>query len=143
MTSTGQTPPSQQDSGSELILPLAHDATAPSMARHAARGFLTGSGLNEDAVYDALLVISEMATNAVEHALPPVTLHVQPVQNDGHPAVRIAVTDGGPADEPGEWAATGTTEEHGRGCTIVEALAAHNGSDSTEASTAYWATVES
>lgn len=143
MTSISQTPPTQQDSGSELVLPLAHDATAPSTARHAARGFLTESGLNEDAVYDALLVISEMATNAVEHALPPVTLHVQPVQADGHPAVRIAVTDGGPSPEPGEWAATGTTDEHGRGCTIVEALTACNGTRTTEATTAHWATLES
>ncbi|MFE3111104.1 ATP-binding protein [Kitasatospora indigofera] len=141
MTSIRQTRPVVQSAGTDLVLPLAHDATAPSTARRAARGFLSQAGLNDDAVYDALLVISEMLTNAVEHALPPVTLRLEPVETDGHPAVRIAVTDGGPSSEPGEWAATGTTDEHGRGCTIVEALTVQNGNRTTDVAAAYWATV--
>jgi anti-sigma regulatory factor (Ser/Thr protein kinase) len=142
MTTGNQTPPVPTRTGEELVLPVAHNATAPSDARRAARCLLARWGLTEDAVYDAQLVISELLTNAIEHALPPVALHLRPVRCDGHPAVEIAVTDGGPASTPGSWAATGSTDEHGRGRSIVAALAVHNGSCESTRAAAHWATVE-
>jgi anti-sigma regulatory factor (Ser/Thr protein kinase) len=142
MTTANQTPPAPTQLGAEFVLPVAHNATAPSSARHTARDLLAQWGLTEDAVYDALLVISELLTNAVEHALPPVSLHLAPVRSDGHAAVRIAVTDGGPANVPGSWAATGSTDEHGRGRSIVAALTVQNGSREATLATAHWAIVE-
>ncbi|MFC8013824.1 ATP-binding protein, partial [Streptomyces cinereoruber] len=53
-------------------LPLEHGPLAPATARHAARAVLEAWGLDEEQVYDVLLVISELVTNAVVHALPPV-----------------------------------------------------------------------
>jgi anti-sigma regulatory factor (Ser/Thr protein kinase) len=81
-------------------------------------------GLDEDETYDALLMVSELVTNAVEHALPPIALHLQTTTDRGGRAhVRIDVTDGGPAPGPGPWTATCADEEHGRGRQVVTALA--------------------
>jgi anti-sigma regulatory factor (Ser/Thr protein kinase) len=110
-----------------LDLSLAHDEMSPSIARRAARGVLGEWGLSEDAVYDALVIISELTTNAIEHALPPVMLHLRPTDMDGHPSVLIDVSDGGPAPCPGDWTASCSASEHGRGNAIVAALAEQDG----------------
>ncbi|MFF7415290.1 ATP-binding protein [Streptomyces lydicus] len=126
----------------EYVLSLAHDTTAPATARHSARRVLDGWKLDKDALHDALLVISELVTNAVEHALPPVALHLSPTQADSCRSVHINVTDGGPAAVSGGWVASCSAEEHGRGEGIVAALAAHNGSAAAAASGDRWALVE-
>ncbi|MER6434427.1 ATP-binding protein, partial [Streptomyces sp900105245] len=82
-------------------------------------------------VYDLLLVISELITNAVTHALPPVILHLHALAN-GSGQVRVHVTDGGPQPTPttpASWAAARPTDEHGRGATIISALTDHDGTD--------------
>ncbi|MFE0654657.1 ATP-binding protein [Streptomyces sp. NPDC059534] len=108
-------------------LSLEHGPLAPATARHAAQPILEAWGLDEDQVYDLLLVISELVTNAVTHALPPVVLHLHATADDtGH--VRVHVSDGGPQTTAG-WAATRPDDEHGRGATIVTALAEHTGTD--------------
>ncbi|MFE2471218.1 ATP-binding protein [Streptomyces mirabilis] len=139
---TGPHAAQAQETHDEHVLPLADHATAPATARHAARPLLTSWGLDEDAVYDALLVISELVTNAVEHALPPAVLHLRPTTTaDGHPTVHIDVTDGGPAPHPGPWAASCDHDEHGRGHTVVTALATHTGTHTTPTTTDHWATI--
>ncbi|MEV6332367.1 ATP-binding protein [Streptomyces sp. NPDC051909] len=109
-------------------LPLDHGPHAPATARHAARPVLASWGLDEDQIYDTLLVISELVTNAVTHALPPVTLHLHATA-DGSGHARVHVSDGGPqpASTPTSWAATRPDDEHGRGDTIITALAHHTG----------------
>ncbi|MER6384241.1 ATP-binding protein [Streptomyces sp. NPDC001250] len=106
--------------------PLPHHATAAAEARRHARQVLAGWGLAEDVVFDALLVVSELVTNAVEHALPPVALCLRTsAATDGPAAVRINVTDGGPAPQDGAWTRSCAADEHGRGQQIVNALAEH------------------
>ncbi|MGW1617446.1 ATP-binding protein, partial [Streptomyces sp. NPDC002285] len=78
-------------------------------------------GLDEEQIYDTLLVISELVTNAITHALPPVVLHLHATA-DGHGRIQIHVSDGGPRPTPATWAATRPADEHGRGATIVSAL---------------------
>lgn len=56
---------------------LEHGPRAPYSARHEARPVLAAWGLDDDQIYDTLLVISELVTNAVSHALPPVVLHLR------------------------------------------------------------------
>lgn len=46
-----------------------------------------------------LLVVSELVTNALEYARPPIVLHVDRDRGTGQ--VRVEVTDGGPAPPSG------------------------------------------
>ncbi|MFE5947230.1 ATP-binding protein [Streptomyces sp. NPDC056480] len=111
-----------------LGLPLEHGPLAPATARHTARPVLATWGLTEDQIYDTLLVISELVTNAVTHALPPVVLHLHATANgSGH--VQVHVSDGGPrpASAATNWAANRPDDEHGRGDTIITTLAHHTG----------------
>ncbi|MEU1281431.1 ATP-binding protein [Streptomyces sp. NPDC005805] len=105
---------------------LDHGPLAPATARHEARGVLEQWGLGKDHVYDLLLVISELVTNAVTYALPPVVLHLQAAADSaGH--VQVHVSDGGPRLTAAGWAADRPDAEHGRGEAIVAALADHTG----------------
>jgi anti-sigma regulatory factor (Ser/Thr protein kinase) len=73
---------------------------------------------------DALLVISELVTNAIVHARPPAVLRLS--RHGLGRALRIAVTDGGPSPVRRD-RSDGPPEEHGRGTGIVAALAAAHG----------------
>ncbi|WP_411120283.1 ATP-binding protein [Streptomyces sp. 058-1L] len=110
----------------EFGLLLEHSPLAPATAREAARSVLAAWGLDEDQIYSALLVISELVTNAVTHALPPVVLHLQ-ATDDGSGRVQIHISDGGPQAAPSAWAAHRPSDEHGRGAEIVSALSERAG----------------
>uniref|UniRef100_UPI003F498128 ATP-binding protein n=1 Tax=Streptomyces sp. CA-141956 TaxID=3240051 RepID=UPI003F498128 len=140
MTATTVSPYGQQRSALRALpaggrvfgLPLEHGPLAPATARHAVRPVLEAWGLAGDRLYDVLLVVSELVTNAVTHALPPVMLHLH-VAADGSGRVQVHVTDGGPrtaaGPAPGNWAAARPEDEHGRGDVIVSALAGPTGDD--------------
>ncbi|MFC8016152.1 ATP-binding protein [Streptomyces cinereoruber] len=119
---------------------LDHDAAAPAAARHFAHILLASQDMPEETIDSVLLVTSELVTNAVEHALPPLTLHVRPDGMGGR--VWIGVTDGGPAPQEGPWTASCTREEHGRGRVIVEMLAETHGSHThSDGHTTHWARI--
>ncbi|MEU8995164.1 ATP-binding protein [Streptomyces caniferus] len=106
----------------EHIWPLSHIPEAVSVVRRRARTVLAAWNLAPDLTEDALLVISELITNAVVHALPPAVLRLSRAGAEGPGALRVEVTDAGPrpAVEP-------CADEHGRGLGIVTALAAECG----------------
>ncbi|MGW3916870.1 ATP-binding protein [Streptomyces sp. NPDC005070] len=112
--------------GRAFDIPLEHGPLAPASARHESRPVLAAWGLNDDQIYDTLMVISELVTNAVSHALPPVVLHLQASSSDS--GVQVCVIDGGPQDAPDNWAAVRPADEHGRGDVIVSALTGSAGS---------------
>ena len=96
-----------------------HDASGPAQARAAIRDstHLQLDGLCDDVA----LVVSEMVTNALRHAAPPVQLEVESTADE----VLVAVRDGSP-DSP----APRTADEHaegGRGMLLVDLLAAEHG----------------
>ncbi|MFE5948746.1 ATP-binding protein [Streptomyces sp. NPDC056480] len=110
--------------GRAFSTPLEHGPLAPAAARQAVRPVLEAWGLGEDRVYEMLLVISELVTNAVLHALPPIVLHLHgSVDSSGQ--IQVHVTDGGPrtGTDLGSWAASRPEGEHGRGGQIISALA--------------------
>ena len=121
----------------EHVFPLPHAPRAVSTVRRRVQAILTRWNLPEDAADDVLLVTSELLTNALVHALPPATLRLSRVLVDGRGAVRVDVTDTGPARTPHE----GDPDEHGRGIDIVTTLSARCGVHRHPGGTSRWADV--
>ncbi|PBC65478.1 ATP-binding protein [Streptomyces sp. Tue6028] len=90
-------------------------------------------------VDDCLLVVSELLTNAIMHALPPAELRLSWSRGCGLDTLHIEVSDAGPARPPGQRQAGSDPDEHGRGEEIVHALAARHGMRVHQGRIARWA----
>ncbi|WEO93491.1 ATP-binding protein [Streptomyces sp. FXJ1.172] len=108
----------------EHVCPVAPVAGAVSAVRRSVAAVLAEWSVSPAIVEDALLVVSELVTNAIMHACPPAVLRLSWVPGDG---ARIEVTDAGPALPVGQLLAGTDPDEHGRGQTIVHALATRHG----------------
>ncbi|TQK51970.1 anti-sigma regulatory factor (Ser/Thr protein kinase) [Streptomyces sp. SLBN-118] len=106
----------------EEVLPLPRILEALAAVRRRVRAVLTDWDLAPEVADDALLVVSEMITNAVMHALPPATLRLSRVTGHGGCTLRVEVTDAGPAAQRRRGVRDTLPEEHGRGIAIVAAL---------------------
>ncbi|MEU9015354.1 ATP-binding protein [Streptomyces sp. NPDC048479] len=116
--------------------PVPHSPGAVSVVRGRVRAVLAEWGLSPDVTMDALVVVSELLTNALVHALPPATLRLSWVRVDERRAVRVEVTDAGLALPARQWA---VPDEHGRGIAIVTALSARHGIRAHTGGITYWA----
>ncbi|MET8244311.1 ATP-binding protein [Streptomyces sp. NPDC005202] len=123
------------------VFPLPHAPEAVSAVRRRVRAVLSGWSLPTDVADDVLLVVSELVTNALVHALPPATLQLWWLPADGHRTVRVEVTDKGPAAPAGPSASAPDPDEHGRGLGIVTALSARCGVRADPGGTSRWAEV--
>lgn len=126
----------------EHICPLPHIPEAVSTVRRRARTVLAHWALPTETADDALLVISELITNAIAHALPPAVLRLSMPLVGGRRGLRIEVTDAGPlprplpspdSPQPAEY------EEHGRGTGIIAALSTRHGISRHPERTTRWA----
>lgn len=108
------------------VAPLSHIPGALSVVRRRVRVVLADWNLCPELAEDVLLVISELTTNAIVHALGPATLRVSWTVLDGLSALHIEVTDSGPAAPCGPPGGI-DPDEHGRGLGIVKALSARYG----------------
>ncbi|MFD9622351.1 ATP-binding protein [Streptomyces virginiae] len=124
------------DDGHDVTEILEHQPQAVQAARHAARAVLERWKINGDAV---LLVVSELVTNAVEHAEPPLALHLHRERAGNR--VWVGVTDGGPAATESAWTASCADDEHGRGIAIVDTLADAHGTRPHSGGTTHWARI--
>ncbi|WTU05533.1 ATP-binding protein (plasmid) [Kitasatospora sp. NBC_00070] len=106
-------------------------------ARRLARTALDEWGVDGGPADQILLVVSELVTNAVEHAQPPVALHLHRPTPGG--TLRVEVDDGGPATHEGAWAASCRPEECGRGTSIIDSLATTHGTRTLPHGTTHWA----
>ncbi|MFD5890172.1 ATP-binding protein [Streptomyces sp. NPDC060334] len=104
---------------------LPHCPESAGTARHVTGNVLREWGVDGEAIDQALLVVSELVTNALVHALPPIALHLQRFENDA--TLCVEVDDGGPADHAGNWSMSCTPEERGRGGGIIGLLATAHG----------------
>ncbi|WP_405877138.1 ATP-binding protein [Streptomyces sp. NBC_01136] len=111
----------------EHVGPLPHVAGAVSAVRRRVGVLLADWSVSPEIVEDTLLVVSELLTNAIVHALPPAELRLSWVRGDGLSTLRVEVTDAGPALPAGQSPAGIDPDEHGRGEQIVHALAARHG----------------
>ncbi|MFJ2061268.1 ATP-binding protein [Streptomyces sp. NPDC087908] len=116
--------PRPQLPSDSLTTELAHRPKSVSESRHYAAQAFRAWGVVDGWAEVAILVVSELVTNGIEHALPPLVLRLH---RDRSNRIWVGVTDGGIAPEPGAWTATCRPEEHGRGLDIVAALAETHG----------------
>ncbi|WP_237519857.1 ATP-binding protein [Streptomyces sp. HUCO-GS316] len=138
MTDAPPEPPSRV----EDVCALAHIPEAVSAVRRRTRDILVQWGVPTPTADDALLVISELATNAIVHALPPAVLRLSLPEVGSRRALRIELTDAGPAprrrpthDDP----QPAEHRENGRGADIVAALSARHGISRHPERTTRWA----
>jgi anti-sigma regulatory factor (Ser/Thr protein kinase) len=109
------------------VIPLPHFAGAVSAVRRRVRALLADWNVSPEIVEDSLLVVTELTTNAIVHALPPAELRLTWVRGDGLDTLRVEVTDAGRALPAGQSPAGIDPDEHGRGEEIVHALATGHG----------------
>ncbi|HUD77891.1 MAG TPA: ATP-binding protein [Streptosporangiaceae bacterium] len=119
-----------------VLLPCAPASVAVARERLAAD--LLAAGIFDGAIGDAVLVVSELLSNAIRHArpLPGSSLQVAWAVDDG--AVEVAVSDGGAPTRPMPAHAT-TSALGGRGLDIVEFLARAWGVRTDDAGLTVWA----
>ncbi|MFE4922315.1 ATP-binding protein [Streptomyces sp. NPDC056661] len=115
--------------------PLAHRPESVGIARQIARSLLECWEMDSDQADAVLLVVSELVTNSIEHAEPPVTLHLYRERIGWR--VWVGITDGGPTHQGAR--TMGQDDEHGRGLVIVRALATAHGSRAHAKGTTHWA----
>lgn len=109
----------------EVTERLEHRPEAAGAARHTAQQILDSWHVGRDTADAAVLVVSELVTNAVEHAEPPLILHLHREHTGDH--LWVEVTDGGPAVHHGSWTTSCSDDEHGRGLAIVDTIAETHG----------------
>jgi anti-sigma regulatory factor (Ser/Thr protein kinase) len=90
-----------------------------------------GLRLDEDI---ALLLVSELVTNALLHGRPPLHLRAMPVRN----GLRVEVHDGAPDARPARLAGGALPDTRGRGLTIVSALASRWGTGASAHGKQVW-----
>ena len=110
----------------QTVFALPADSAAPATARR--RLGEHAEGLPQQLIDDALLLVSELVTNAVQHGQPDIVLTIRP----NPPGIGVSVRDGGaeepvpPTDEPDP------LDLHGRGLHIVDALSSSWGVEPVE-----------
>ena len=126
MTSFTNSPPTRSDGADVLVVPDSVDA--PRLARAWLADRL--DGLSEDVVSDALILTSELVTNAVVHGRPEATLSMLRTPR----TLRVAVADHGQGLPVVCDQSLGSPRVSGRGLLIVNRLAAAWGVDRDEPS---------
>lgn len=106
------------ESGNEMRQALKPELDAPAQARRSVASALDAWGLGPISD-DALLLTSELVTNAVIHAGTPIVLVVQHIQR----RVRIEVNDDAPSLPERRYAGGGPPRGDGRGVWLLDQLA--------------------
>ena len=119
-----------------VLLPYASASVA--VARRRLDADLTAAGIFAGAVGDAVLVVSELLSNAIRHARPLPGAGVQVAWAVDGDAVEVAVSDGGALTRPTPAQAT-ISSLGGRGLDIVEYLSRAWGVRTDPAGLTVWA----
>jgi anti-sigma regulatory factor (Ser/Thr protein kinase) len=119
-----------------VLLPWAPASVA--VARKRLGADLSAAGIFDAAVGDAVLVVSELLSNAIRHARPLPGANVQVAWAVDQDAIEVAVSDGGAPTTPLPAHAT-VSSLGGRGLDIVEYLARTWGVRSDDSGQTVWA----
>jgi len=121
-----------------LLLPFT--ASSVGVARRHLVSDLIDAGVSATAVTDAALVVSELLSNALQHAQPLPGPGIRVAWDLDSDSVRVAVSDGGGSTRP-ELGEPTPTATGGRGLRIVARLSRRWGALSDEKGTTVWAEV--
>ncbi|MFE7213976.1 ATP-binding protein [Streptomyces sp. NPDC057611] len=123
-----------QDPYQRQLALVSTDPEDVKLVRRLAKSFFKELQLPPAVCDDALLIISELVTNAVLHAAPPAVLRLRRI---GQRHLLIEVSDGGP--QPSRHTRSSQAEEQGRGLQIVAALALRYGTIADAEGVTRWA----
>ncbi|MFE4583460.1 ATP-binding protein [Streptomyces chartreusis] len=116
---------------------LSHQPESVRQARKLTTKALHHWRVTENVSDAAVIVVSELVTNAVQYATPPLTLHLCHLQGGG---LLIEVADGGQNSEIREGKER-PDDEHGRGLAIVGMLTKATGINVNSTHTTRWARI--
>lgn len=125
------------ETSARIDLPLS--ATAGALARDVVRRLCTRARLGAEAQDTALLLTTELVTNAIEHGGGPAVLDAAVRER----SLRVTVADASPVTpRPKLPAELDELSERGRGLFLVDALASRWGSEPNASGKAMWFEVD-
>lgn len=130
--------PGLTPTGVSVVVP--HERTGVALARHAFADQMTAAGVRGDARDDAVLVLSELVSNAVTHAAPLPGGQITVSWSVLVDALHLEITDGGASTSPHAGVAS-LSSGSGRGLDIVRTVCRAWGVTETENSVTVWAEV--
>ena len=119
---------------------MPHEGPGVSLARHAFATELMNAKVSDEVRQDAMLVISELVSNAVKHAAPLPDGFVRVSCSIDEDRLRIEITDGGAVTRPNPAVAT-VFALGGRGLDIVRTISRDWGVIQDEDTVTVWADV--
>jgi len=128
-------PAAVQEISSIARTDLRRDGTSPHRARLWASTALARWGIAGALADDVLLIVSELVTNAFQHARGRGLHAAVALADDG--SLQVAVRDQGPASQPQPHGAA--SDEHGRGLLITRTLSTTCGHITSQGGRAAWA----
>jgi len=129
-----------RDGPGRAPLEVPHERTGVGVARHTVADQLTAVGLREAACDDALLVLSELVSNAVTHAAPLPNGRIAVGWTVLEDALHLEITDGGSVTRP-QASVAASFSGSGRGLDIVRTICRAWGVTEGERSVTVWADV--
>jgi anti-sigma regulatory factor (Ser/Thr protein kinase) len=129
-----------RDGPGRVPLEVPHERTGVRLARHTVAHHLTASGVRDEAYDDALLVLSELVSNAVTHAAPLPNGRIAVGWTVLDDALHLEITDGGAVTSPQAGVAP-LLSGSGRGLDIVRTISRAWGVKEGERSVTVWADV--
>ena len=134
--------PAARDMGvlPEVSLSVPHERTGVRLARHAFSDQMAAVGVPDEAREDAMLVLSELVSNAVKHAAPLPSGEIGVLWSVRADVLHIEITDGGASTRPHAGAAA-MSSLGGRGLDIVRTVSTQWGVTEGTESVTVWAEV--
>jgi anti-sigma regulatory factor (Ser/Thr protein kinase) len=129
-----------RDGPGRVPLEVPHGRTGVRLARHTVADQLTAVGVRQEARDDALLVLSELVSNAVTHAAPLPNGRITVGWSVLGDALHLEITDGGAVTSPRARSAA-LFSGSGRGLDIVRTICRAWGVTEGERSVTVWADV--
>jgi anti-sigma regulatory factor (Ser/Thr protein kinase) len=126
--------------GAGASVSVPHERTSVRIVRHAMADQLDAAGVARDERDDAMLVLSELVSNAVKHAAPLPSGEIRVRWEVRDELLHIEITDGGAGTRP-HASVVALSALGGRGLDIVRTVSAQWGVTEREDGVTVWAEV--